>query len=982
MSTEQPQEGGNKKPPIPTPAKRVPAYNIEKRGDRLYPVQTLHKWFAISSLLLFVFTVGTVLQDYSREWKRYQREFNQLSVRNTVQEALAARDSIDPAKRQQLEQDLAAAEAAESQNNDRITELESQIASLNSQWIRVDQDYRFTKGDYDVLKYAYEEALAHKTSDVEEKKRVVDETGQTMDQYFLEREQINTQMQQAKDELAKLQIKSTTDREQLAAMRSEFDRLVRQYYALNPGSLVTTIINAPLMDFMRPSLQIKQILLPNLFYDHPFKQISRADRCTTCHLGIDNRKFEMEAQPFKTHPNMELYLGSSSPHPMEQFGCTSCHGGLDRSTDFVTSGHTPRDGEQKEEWESRYHWEVDEFLATPMLAMPNIEAGCYKCHNASPEVPLAPALNNGRDLILQYGCFGCHKIPGYEAARKVGPDLGTVSGKLTQDWVKKWLADPKDFKSEARMPKFWYNSNNTGVINGIDWDKRNVVEINAVTGYLFSKSEPQTLPAKNANGNVARGKELVESRGCFGCHSVGPIEETPNRTQTRRRHGYNLASQGSKVSANWIANWVQDPRRVWPESKMPSLRLTDSEVADVAAYLSSQKNPGWEKKAAPPSDAATLDAVVLEFLRASSTDAKAKTDLAAMNAEQKDLYAGEKLIGRYGCYSCHNIPGFETAQPIGTELTEAGSKLKSQLDFGFLEIPGKSHAEYTRADWYTAKLKNPRVFDEGRIKRPEEMLKMPNFGLSDKDVQSIVMVLTSLVKDPVPLEMKDRTTQAVIEGRQLVAEKNCKGCHIVENLGGDIRAFLGQAGQMNWPPSLNTQGMKTQPEWLREFLKDPGGSTRPRPWLDIRMPTFHFTEHEINVIGEYFASLDNVDWGWIDPGVASTPERLKAGAELFEVMKCISCHPTGPVAAGDAKLAPNLQNVHKRLRPEWIRPWMLDPSKIAPNTRMPDFFPVDSITKTRKSSNAPDILNGDVDAQIQALRDHLFTLGGGNVKVN
>ncbi len=41
---------------------------------------------------------------------------------------------------------------------------------------------------------------------------------------------------------------------------------------------------------MRPSLQIKQILLPNLFYDQPFKQISRADRCTTCHLGIDNKK--------------------------------------------------------------------------------------------------------------------------------------------------------------------------------------------------------------------------------------------------------------------------------------------------------------------------------------------------------------------------------------------------------------------------------------------------------------------------------------------------------------------------------------------------------------------------------------------------------------------------------------------------------------------------------------------------------------------
>ena len=567
-------------------------------------------------------------------------------------------------------------------------------------------------------------------------------------------------------------------------------------------------------------------------------------------------------------------------------------------------------------------------------------------------------------------------MPGYEGVRKVGPDLGTISGKLTQDWVKKWLADPKAFKSEARMPKFWGNSNNTGMINGIDWDKRNIAEINAITSFLFSKSTSRTLLAKGSSGNPARGKELVETRGCMGCHAVGPIEEKPNRTQTRRRHGYNLASQGSKVSGNWLANWVSDPRVVWADSKMPSLRLPDSEVADVAAYLSSLKNPDWEKMPAPQTDPKSLDDVVYEFLRASSTEVKAKADLAAMNTDQKNLFAGERLIGRYGCYGCHNIPGFETAQPIGTELTEAGSKLVSQLDYGFLDID-----HHSRAEWYKAKLHNPRVFDEGRVERPEELLKMPNFGLNDKEVESIVMVLTSLVKDPVPLEMKDRTPQAVIEGRALIAEKNCKGCHIVENLGGDIRAYLGTDVEkmMNWPPSLNTQGMKTQPEWLRTFLKDPGASNRPRPWMDLRMPTFHFTEHEISVILQYFATLDKVDPAWIDPTVESTPELLRAGEELFKKLECLKCHPTGAVTKAEG-VAPNLQNVHVRLRPEWIRPWLLEPGEIAPDTRMPSFFPKDQSGK-RKSSNAPDILGGDVDKQIQALRDHLFTLGGGKVKV-
>ena len=78
MSSETPNEGGPKKPPIPTPAKKIPAFNIEKRGDRLYPGDSLNKWFAIASLLLFVITIAMMLADYSREWKKYQRDFVRL----------------------------------------------------------------------------------------------------------------------------------------------------------------------------------------------------------------------------------------------------------------------------------------------------------------------------------------------------------------------------------------------------------------------------------------------------------------------------------------------------------------------------------------------------------------------------------------------------------------------------------------------------------------------------------------------------------------------------------------------------------------------------------------------------------------------------------------------------------------------------------------------------------------------------------------
>ena len=54
-----------------------------------------------------------------------------------------------------------------------------------------------------------------------------------------------------------------------------------------------------------------------------------------------------------------------------------------------------------------------------------------------------------------------------------------------------------------------------------------------------------------------------------------------------------------------------------------------------------------------------------------------------MDDRQKTLFLGEKTIGRYGCFGCHEIKGFEKANPIGVELTEEGSKLVERLDFAY-----------------------------------------------------------------------------------------------------------------------------------------------------------------------------------------------------------------------------------------------------------------------------------------------------------
>jgi cbb3-type cytochrome oxidase cytochrome c subunit/predicted nucleic acid-binding Zn-ribbon protein len=966
VSSETPN-GGERKPAIPRPAKKDPALNIGLRGDRLYGIDGLHKWFAIASLLMFVFTVWMIVDDYSREWKQYQRTFNRIQVQRTVAEGQAALGSIDRAAYDDLLAQRAQAQQQVVQNQEAVNEIRARIDDLNAEHYAANQAFLFARATYDVERYDYEESVASDPEGAEALRQEVNETLGEIEALQGEVESLEIQIAAAEDELAVYTGQLEESETELTALRSEVDRLTNVYNQLDPGFVISSIRNAPVLDMLNPSETIQQVILDKLYYDHPFLQVPRVDRCTTCHLGIDQESAADLEAPFTTHPQLDLFVSSDSPHPIAEFGCTTCHSGLDRAIEFSRAGHTPSSPEQQAEWEAGYGWHADHFLETPMLPLDTIEASCLKCHTGAGDVPAADSLNIGRDLIRTYGCFGCHNIPGYENVRKVGPDLTTIAGKLDEEWVRKWLADPRGFKSESRMPQFWFNSNNSGVINGIDYDARNVAEIPAIAGFLFSRSQADPLPVgARTDGDSARGQQLVESVGCFGCHAVGPIEEDPERTEHRRRFGYNLASQGSKTSIEWLYNWVLDPEAVWHDTNMPSMRLTAAEAADVAAYLSSLRNPEFEAEAFPEMEESALDDVTLEFLRTGSTGIQARERLAQMTIEEKIMMSGEGLVARYGCFGCHIIEGYEDAQPIGTELTTAGSKLIGRFDFGFLDIP------HERTGWYEAKLTDPRIFDVDRVKTPEENLRMPNFGFNEDQVGSLVEVITGLVKDEVTPEMRNILDPDVEAGRALVAQRNCRGCHEIEGAGGDIRSTIEDPGL--WPPLLNTQGAKTQPMWLHGFLDDPGTAAL-RPWLSTRMPTFYFTPEEQATIAAYFSAIDGVPYPLIDTSIATPNEFLDVGRELFELNQCQLCHQVGnqtPQGRDAADLAPDLGRAYERLRPQWVLDWILDPASIAPGTTMPALF-------AGGTTPFPH-LDGDAEAQIRAIRDHLFLTVGDGVR--
>src|SRR6185369_4127203 len=101
-----------------------------------------------------------------------------------------------------------------------------------------------------------------------------------------------------------------------------------------------------------------------------------------------------------------------------------------------------------------------------------------------------------------------------------------------------------------------------------------------------------------------------------------------------------------------------------------------------------------------------------------------------------------------------------------------------------------------------------------RVKRWDEQLIMPNFGLEDDEIQHLVMLIEGLTKEKVPAEaqkvLSDRE-QLVEKGKWLVIQKNCVACHNIDGWGGEIRTLITEQGMA--PPLLIGEGQKVQADW-------------------------------------------------------------------------------------------------------------------------------------------------------------------------
>jgi mono/diheme cytochrome c family protein len=936
----------------------------EKKGvGHAYNVDFLNVVFAASSVFLLLSTVWMVWDDFDRDWKNTQRKFAELQYDVTRAQYQQASRAIDKGKLQQLQQQLGAAQKNVAANQAKVDELQKKLDDVSIRLDRAQRDYQYAKANYDHDRYDFESSRAaglasavKKGQNVADEERKLNDLNLQVEALIAERGGIQKAQGQYTGQV-------TTISKQIEEMHAEETRLRKLLDAVAPSAAKDYFLNAPLLDFMAPTIKIQQLILPNIVDDVNFKTVPKMDRCTTCHLSIDKKGFEKYPQPFTTHPNLSTYLGGESPHPIDKIGCTVCHEGMGQSVSFRDAAHMPAAEKQQEEWEKKYHWERPHLWDFPMLPTKMTEASCAKCHKQEIYIPKADSLNVAYGTYERAGCYACHKTKGFENVKKPGPILTRIDSKLTPDWVKTWIRNPRAVKQTTWMPRIWYNSNSSAPQDAV----RNEVEINAVVSYLFANAEKYEFAVKNPpHGNARTGEQIVKSLGCQGCHVVG--EGSREAAGPRRTFGQPLENIGNKTTYEWVFNWVRDPKHYNPGTYMPNLRLTDAQAADVATYLMTLKQAGGDAPKATYSDKDIEDAL-LDYYKAALPVEDAKAQVAKLDAKAKQLDLGQKVIGRYGCFSCHDIKGFERTQSIGTDLSEEGSKLVTRLDFAFIsDIPHTSKIE-----WFRRKLHNPREFDKGRVLQPLEKLRMPNFDFSDAEADRLVTAIMSFQREIQPAAAMPPKTARVdyeVSGRTLVHRRNCVGCHIIEGDGGDMVKLVAEPSL--GPPMLTPEGARVQPDWLYAFLRGP---IQIRPWLTVKMPTFGLDDQNLNGIIRYFGAVSNT----IGPFQTHETVRLAAadeaaGKQLFELLQCQKCHVLGviPKDQPTANLAPDLRMAADRLQPDWILQWLRSPLAILPGTRMPGFWPPEVYPK----SSFPQ-LGGNADAQMLAIRNYILTFKGG-----
>ncbi len=285
-------------------------------------------------------------------------------------------------------------------------------------------------------------------------------------------------------------------------------------------------------------------------------------------------------------------------------------------------------------------------------------------------------------IVKTYQCTSCHTVG--ERGGTVGPILNYVGNRRSQEWLRKWLADPQMVKPGTKMPDFDFPPD----------------ELNLTVEHLTSMKKDlatEEILSKNIPA-VEKGELLFDDYGCLGCHRIG---------SEGRFVGPDLTWIGVRKTEEWERTWLRDPDDFKPGTFMPNFHIPEEGVEALAAYLQTQK--GQENE----------DSQEWEF----------RTNFFLGNTAKE---RGELVFKRFACWACHGENGGGGVRNPNMAPNEMMPALK------------KTANDYGEAEFKTL-LKRKRYAEALNSNEPAPPFFCPDYGnyMDDSELSDLYAYLKS-----------------------------------------------------------------------------------------------------------------------------------------------------------------------------------------------------------------------------------------------
>jgi|GEM_PF-2369779 len=591
--------------------------------ERLYRPGKLSFHFAIWSTLLLLVLVWMVWQDHARPWKDYQRAYRQREIELNVQKRKNVETQLGGAAT--LEALLADEDAARkalaglADKHPELPKLEEELVELGHA-LKVAEDHeKEIKGVHAPARYQYELAVAHEHEGEGKGSLAASEAArETLNK-------LSTQWLNAVDAYKTAQANYDAVERKIAAIRGPAVKAVKaaekklQEYRGAQAAVLgleqkytnNQWRNAPVIDFIARSLEVRQVVVKNIHDNWNFATNAKVDRCITCHVGIDQPdmsderigqifaseiakaygvtdpypepgsqesaassappsaaarvEFDLAVQKFKAehgfeswmqpHPGLDLISGPSSPHKVESVGCSVCHHGVGWSTDFSRAAHAASSPEQLKRWKSERDWKKPEFVDFPMLAREYVQGMCFKCHKQGFgwPTPYVESLTHGwvKQKHEVFAGRGVVEISPFDSFGKLKlPSApGTVEGSRSEVLRVRRLAEMYRLRDTDHDEE----------------DPEAEVEDANQYGQLVTKPQGYDWEATAYD----KGEESIVRYGCQGCHKIKDFGDQVS-FDGPPRVGPNLSYLADKVTLGWLERWIKHPDAYRIDTRMPS----------------------------------------------------------------------------------------------------------------------------------------------------------------------------------------------------------------------------------------------------------------------------------------------------------------------------------------------------------------------------------------------------------------------------